>query len=112
MHHICFSRSSVSGQLGGFHVLSVMNSTAVDIGVHIYFQINACIYFSRCIPSLELLDHMAVLILVFGGNFTLSSFVAAPIYVLTNSVGRFLLHVFANFFICDFLMIVILIGVR
>ena len=31
------SHSSVSGQLGGFHVLSVVNSTAMNIGVHVSF---------------------------------------------------------------------------
>ena len=37
MHHIFFTHSSVNGHCGGFHVLVVGNSAAVDIGVHVSF---------------------------------------------------------------------------
>ena len=48
MYHIFFIHSSVDGHLGCFHVLSVVNSAAVSIGVHVSFQIRV---FSRHIPS-------------------------------------------------------------
>ena len=39
MYHIFFIHSSVDGPLGCFHVLAIVNSTAVNIGIHVSFQI-------------------------------------------------------------------------
>ena len=48
-------------------------------------------------PGVELLDHMVVLFLISWGTSTLFSIVAAPIYILTNSVGGFLFfHILTN----------------
>ena len=41
--------SSVDGHLGCFHVLAIVNSAAVNIGVHVSFQISVFILF-RYIP--------------------------------------------------------------
>ena len=38
MYHIFFIHSSVDGHLGGFHVLAIVNSAAVNIVVHISFR--------------------------------------------------------------------------
>ena len=46
-HHIFFIHSSVSVYLGCLHVLATVNSAAVDIGVHVCFQIRV---FSRYMP--------------------------------------------------------------
>ena len=35
MHHVFFIHSSVDGHLGCFHVLTVINSAALNIGVHL-----------------------------------------------------------------------------
>ena len=37
MYHIFFIHSSVNGDLGCLHVLAVVNSVAVNIGVHVSF---------------------------------------------------------------------------
>ena len=47
MYHIFFIYSSVNGHLGCFHVLAIVNSAAMNIGVHVYFWI---MFFSRYMP--------------------------------------------------------------
>ena len=47
MCHIFFIYSSVHGHLGCFHVLTIVNSAAVNTGVHVSFQI---IFFSGYMP--------------------------------------------------------------
>ena len=55
------------------------------------------LFFSDIYPGVELLDHMVLLFLVFGGTSILFSTVAAPIYIPTNSVQAFpFLHILAN----------------
>ena len=38
MYHIFVIHSSVSGYVGYFHVLAIVNGAAVNIGVHVYYQ--------------------------------------------------------------------------
>ena len=60
-----FIHVSTDGYLGCFHVLAIVNSTGVNTGVHIPFQIK--ILLVKC-PEVGLLDHMVSLFLVFWAN--------------------------------------------
>ena len=39
MERVFFTRSSADGHLGGFHVLAVVSSAAVNIGMQVSFQL-------------------------------------------------------------------------
>ena len=47
IYHIFFLPSSVDGHLGCFHVLAIVNTAAVDIGLRVSFWIRVL---SGCMP--------------------------------------------------------------
>ena len=51
VHHIFFVHAPVIGHLGCFHVLAIVNSAAVNSGVHVPFQIKV---FSGHMPSIDI----------------------------------------------------------
>ena len=48
MHHIVFIHFAVDGHLSCFHILALVNGAAVNIGLHVSFQI---MVFSRYMPK-------------------------------------------------------------
>ena len=91
MCHI-FIHSSVGGHLGYVHVLDIVKSAVMNIGVHVSFLIIAL---DLC-PGVGLL---VALFLVFKGTSTLFPLVTVPIYIPTNSVGGFpFLHTLSSIY--------------
>ena len=64
----------------------VMVNSAMNMGEHVSFQISV-FSFSVYLPRHGIAGHTVVQFLVFSGTCILFSIVAAPIYILTNSVG-------------------------
>ena len=72
----------VSGHLDSFHVLAIVNSAAVNNGMHVSFSI---LVSSGICLGVGLLDHTLVLFLVFSGISIPSSIVGVSVYIPTNS---------------------------
>ena len=62
IYHILFIHSFVDEHLGCFCVFAIVNNVAVNIVVHVSFQI---LFSLDMYPGVELLDHMVVVVLVF-----------------------------------------------
>ena len=65
MYHFFFIHSSVNGHLGYFHALIIVNSAAMNIGVHISFWIMS---FLEHVPSSGTAESYGSCIFSFGGN--------------------------------------------
>ena len=71
---------------------------AINIGIHVYFQINVFVFFGYIYPGVELLHHIVVLFLE---KPPLVSTVAAPTYIIINSVQGFPFSIsLSTFVIC------------
>ena len=82
--YVFFIHSSVDKHLGCFHVLAFVNSAAMNIGVHVSFQI---MFFSGYMPRSGIIRSYGSSIFHFLENSILFSIVAVSIYISTNSVG-------------------------
>ena len=66
MYHNFFTYSSVDGHLGCFHVRAIVNSAAMNNGIHVSFSILVSSgYMPEWDIGVGLLGHMVVLFLAF-----------------------------------------------
>ena len=76
---------SIIWTLASFHILAVVSSAAMNMGVLVSFQVSAFVVLVLYL-EVELLGHMVAIFLVFSNTSILYSTVAAPMYIPTNSV--------------------------
>ena len=62
MYHIFFICPSVDEHLVCFHVMTIVNSVAMNTGVHVIFEL---LFSVGICPGVWLLDHMVTLFLAF-----------------------------------------------
>ena len=102
----CIYSFSLHGHLYFFHLLATLNKAAVNMGAHISEILISSLL--NKYPEVGLLDHMAVLFLIFWGTFMLFSIVAGPVYMPTNSTYGFqFFHILINpcYFLFGFLYV-------
>ena len=80
------THSSIHWPLGGFPCLAIVNHAAVNGGHMCLFEFVFSCSLGKC-PEVKLLDHTAVLFLIFWGTSILLFIAAAPMYNPTNSAG-------------------------
>ena len=97
VYHILFTHSSVDGHLGCFCVLAIVNSTVMNIGVHVSFRIMA---FSGYMPRSRITGSYGSSIFSFLRNLHTVLHSGVPIYVPTNNIRFPFLHTSLSFIVC------------
>ena len=100
MCHIFFIQLSVNGHPDCFHVLAVVNSASMNIGVHMSFSI---MVFQGHMPSRGISGSYGGFIPSFSRNLHSVFFTVISIYIPSNCARCFLfLHILTEFIVCRF----------
>ena len=112
MYYNFFVHSSAEGNLGCFHVLSIVNSAAMNNGIHVFFSV---LVSSGCMSRSGIAESYGGFIPSFlkESPYLPSSLVAVTIYIPTNSARAFpFLHTLSSIYCLKTLMMAILTGLR
>ena len=95
-----FSHLSISGHSGCFHILTIINNAALNIGVHVSFQI---IVLFRGMSRSKIAGSCDNSSFSFLRNLHTVSILDVQIYIPTSSVGEFpFLHILSSIIVYRF----------